>query len=90
MALTNGQARRILAEWHGGQWSAVYSVMSSGKMDRRMDAIDELSADLDRHTPAKLDSTEHRELTAVIGWLSEVLHDMDRDEWIRAWDETPA
>lgn len=93
MGLTNGQARRILAEWHGGQASAVYSVMSSGNMGRRGEAVEELSAD--RQLVRNSDNGDYpdnadRELSAVILWLECQQRAMPSDEWVNAWDETPA
>lgn len=93
MALTYGQARRILMEWHGGQGSAVYSVGSSGKMAERQGARDELDSDrrLVVLKPYNHDDPTQAvaELDAVIEWLDHIHEDIPRDKWIRAWDETP-
>lgn len=89
MALTYGQARRILAEWHGGQASPVYAVMSSGSMRYRSEAIDELMTTLSAQPLT--DTQNIRELDAVIVWLQfrATLGAVPRDEWVNAWDDTP-
>lgn len=28
--ISDGKARRLASEWHGGQWTAIYSFASSG------------------------------------------------------------
>lgn len=88
--ITNGQARRIMAEWHGGQSSPVYSVMSSGSMRYRREAIDELQTTLSGMPLT--DTANIREVEAVIVWLQmrATLGAVPRDEWVNAWDGTPA
>jgi hypothetical protein len=47
--ISDGQARRIASEWHGGMPSALYSLASSGAID--LDRVrDEISANCSRWT----------------------------------------
>ena len=34
-SISTQTARRIAGEWHGGQWSALYSLCSTGNVDPR-------------------------------------------------------
>jgi hypothetical protein len=60
VVVSDGQARRIASEWHGGMSSALYSFASSGAID--LDRVrDEISREL-----GQLDAGEvRRELLAL-------------------------
>lgn len=94
--LTDGQVRRIAAEWHDGQASALYALTSTGAV--RWDAGEEVDALLARRMggPALL-----RELEALRAYLEEVEVEAPAQSpseflrapvpgWERTWDETPA
>lgn len=38
--LTDTQARKIASEWHGGQFTALYALSSSGAIDHNQEALD--------------------------------------------------
>ena len=46
--LTDGQARRIASDWHGGQWSKLYSLASTGSTEDDNGSTDALLGEIDR------------------------------------------
>lgn len=82
--ISDGQARRIASEWHGGMSSALYSLTSSGAvaLDR---ARDEISREL-----LKLDVGEvRRELLALDKYVRTAGERTAVAEWFRLWDDSP-
>lgn len=56
--ITDGQARKIASDWHGGQSSPLYSLASTGAIVA--DVLDEIMADASsvgpENTPGQLDA----------------------------------
>lgn len=76
------EAAEIAGEWHGGQWSALYSLSSTGELanaDYQQDCVREIEHNLaqlreemfqpKRSDHHKLD-TEHERLLALLGWVN--------------------
>lgn len=77
-AITDGQARRIAADWHGGQASAVYALACSGAIARE-ECLRELRHADGPEVPALVQYIEaHGDRGPVAGWSQ------------LAWDMTPA
>ncbi|MFF5990411.1 hypothetical protein [Prauserella flavalba] len=83
--ISDGQARRIASEWHGGMSSALYSLASSGAID--LDRVrDEISREL-----WKLDVGEvRRELLALDKYVRTTGARPAQSGWARLWDDSPA
>lgn len=82
--ISDGQARRIASEWHGGMSSALYSLASSGAID--LDRVrDEISREL-----WKLDVGEvRRELLALDKYVRTAGARPAQSGWSRLWDDSP-
>ncbi|GAA1029199.1 hypothetical protein GCM10009565_59170 [Amycolatopsis albidoflavus] len=82
--ITDGQARRIASDWHGGMSSALYSLASSGAID--LDRLrDEISREL-----RQLDVGEvRRELLALDKYVRTAGARPPRAGWSRLWDDSP-
>ena len=82
--ISDGQARRIASEWHGGMSSALYSLASSGAIDLDH-ARDEISRELQ-----SLDVGEvRRELLALDKYVRTAGERTAVAEWFRLWDNSP-
>lgn len=82
--ISDGQARRIASEWHGGMSSALYSLASSGEIDLDH-ARDEISRELQ-----SLDVGEvRRELLALDKYIRTAGERTAVAEWFRLWDDSP-
>jgi hypothetical protein len=84
VVISDGQARRIASEWHGGMSSALYSLASSGAID--LDRMrDEISREL-----WKLDVGEvRRELLALDKYVRTAGARPAQSGWSRLWDDSP-
>lgn len=82
--ISDGQARRIASDWHGGMSSALYSLASSGAID--LDRVrDEISREL-----WKLDVGEvRRELLALDKYVRTAGARPVQSGWSRLWDDSP-
>lgn len=82
--ISDGQARRIASEWHGGMSTALYSFGSSGAID--LDRVrDEISRELWR-----LDVGEvRRELLALDKYVRTAGMRPVQAGWSRLWDDSP-
>jgi hypothetical protein len=82
--ITDSQARRIAAEWHGGQASALYALASSGAVDA--DAVrNEISRDI-----VTLEvGVARRDLLALDTYVRHAGERGRQEGWARLWDETP-
>lgn len=82
--ISDGQARRIASEWHGGMSSALYSLASSGAID--LDRVrDEISREL-----WQLDVGEvRRELLALDKYVRTAAARPAQSGWSRLWDDSP-
>jgi hypothetical protein len=82
--ISDGQARRIASEWHGGMSSALYSLASSGAVDLDR-ARDEISREL-----LSLEVGEvRRELLALDKYVRTVGVRTAITGWFRLWDDSP-
>jgi hypothetical protein len=84
VVISDGQARRIASDWHGGMSSALYSLASSGAiaLDR---ARDEISREL-----RQLDVGEVRhELLALDKYVRTAGERPTQTGWSRLWDNSP-
>jgi hypothetical protein len=82
--ISDGQARRITSEWHGGMSSALYSLASSGAVDLDR-ARDEISREL-----LSLDVGEvRRELLALDKYVRTAGERTAVAEWFHSWDDSP-
>ncbi|SEP50638.1 hypothetical protein SAMN04489732_114225 [Amycolatopsis saalfeldensis] len=82
--ISDGQARRIASDWHGGMSSALYSLASSGAIDLDH-ARDEISRELQ-----SLDVGEvRRELLALDKYVRTAGERTAVAEWFRLWDDSP-
>lgn len=84
VTITDGQARRIASEWHGGMSSALCSLASSGAID--LDRVrDEISRKL-----WQLDVGEvRRELLALDKYVRTAGERSTQTGWSRLWDDSP-
>jgi len=82
--ISDGQARRIASESHGGMSSALYSLASSGAID--LDRTrDEISREL-----WQLDVGEvRRELLALDKYVRTASARPVQSGWSRLWDDSP-
>lgn len=82
--ISDGQARRIASDWHGGMSSALYSLASSGAID--LDRVrDEISREL-----WQLDVGEvRRELLALDKYVRTAAARPAQSGWSRLWDDSP-
>ncbi|MET9019230.1 hypothetical protein ABZV93_04545 [Actinopolymorpha sp. NPDC004070] len=83
-ALTDGQARRIAAEWHGGQWTAMYSLASAGYLDR-----DRLHAEIASELRIVPTEQGRQELLALDAYVRHRTDTSTVPGWPLLWDETP-
>lgn len=82
--ISDGQARRIASDWHGGMSSALYSLASSGAIDLDR-ARDEISREL-----WKLDVGEvRRQLLALDKYVRTAGARPTQSGWFRLWDDSP-
>ena len=82
--ITDGQARRIASDWHGGMSSALYSLASSGAIDRER-VRDEISRELQQ-----LDVGEvRRELLALDKYVRTAGVRPAQAGWSHVWDDSP-
>ncbi|SDM98584.1 hypothetical protein SAMN04488074_1312 [Lentzea albidocapillata subsp. violacea] len=82
--ISDGLARRIASDWHGGMSSALYSLASSGAVDLDR-ARDEISCELQ-----SLDAGEiRRELLALDKYVRTAGERTAVAEWFRLWDDSP-
>ncbi|GAA5021774.1 hypothetical protein [Actinopolymorpha pittospori] len=82
--INDGQARRLAAEWHGGQWTALYSLASSGHIDR-----DRLRTEISREVQALEHGCPRRDLLALDKYVRHRGDTSTVPGWHRLWDETP-
>lgn len=82
--ISDGQARRIASDWHGGMSSALYSLASSGAID--LDRVrDEISREL-----WQLDVGEvRRELLALDKYARTTGARPPQAGWSHLWDDSP-
>lgn len=82
--ISDGQARRIASDWHGGMPSALYSLASSGAID--LDRVrDEISREL-----WSLNAREvRRELLALDKYVRTAGEHPAQTGWPRLWDDSP-
>ncbi|SMD23928.1 hypothetical protein [Lentzea albidocapillata] len=82
--ISDGQARRIASDWHGGMSSALYSLASSGTVD--LDRVrDEISRELQNLDVGEI----WRELLALDKYVRTVGERTAVAEWFRLWDDSP-
>jgi DNA-binding PadR family transcriptional regulator len=82
--ISDGQARRIASEWHGGMSSALYALTSCGAIDLDR-ARDEITREL-----LKLEVGEvRRELLALDKYVRTAGERTAVAEWFRLWDDSP-
>ena len=82
--ITDGQARRIASDWHGGISSALYSLASSGAIDLHR-VRGEISREL-----WQLDVGEvRRELLALDKYVRTAGERPTQAGWSRLWDDSP-
>jgi hypothetical protein len=85
--ISHGQARRLASEWHGGQWSALYSLSSTGAID--VEAADrEIMASLDLQPEG---TDDERDLDALLAYVHShgPRGPVADDGWTTLWDDTP-
>jgi hypothetical protein len=84
VAISDGQARRIASDWHGGMSSALYSLASSGAI-----ALDRVRDEISREL-RQLDVGEvHRELLALDKYVGTAGERPTQTGWSRLWDNSP-
>lgn len=82
--ISDGQARRIASEWHGGMGSALYSFASSGAVDFEWIML-EIRCELLNLD----DETLRRELLALGKYVRSAGCRPKQGGWCRLWDDTP-
>lgn len=95
MTISDGQARRIAGEWHGGMASGLYSFVSTGTItDRAIREVDAEIAhitgntDLDYATPSYR-ATARAELRALQAYLEARGERLAQNDWHRHWSDAP-
>lgn len=78
--ITDGQARRIASEWHGGQWSTLYSFTSTGAIDFQP-LKDEILFEL-------RDTEDQDELKALMRYVRDKGPRERQEGWYTLWDDT--
>lgn len=94
MTITDGQARRIAGEWHGGMSSALYSFVSTGTITDR--AILEVDAEI-RHLRSQQEDLQRsmysrqsmRDLKALQAYLEAHGERLTQPDWHRHWSDKP-
>jgi hypothetical protein len=82
--ISDGKARRIAADWHGGMSSALYSLASSGAIDVER-VRGEISLEL-----RQMDVGEaRRELLALVKYVRTAGARPTQTGWSRLWDGSP-
>lgn len=95
--ITDGQARRIASEWHGGQGSALYSLVSCGAIQ------DGLLAEITRRRESPIGARHRFDLLALEKYVRSNSPDdstpggddhqlFERERvpgWADLWDDTP-
>jgi hypothetical protein len=82
--ISDGQARRIASEWHGGMGSALYSLASSGAVDYEWVML-EIRCEL----PNLEDETPRRELLALGKYVRSAGCRPAQAGWCFVWDDAP-
>jgi hypothetical protein len=82
--ISDGQARRIASEWHGGMGSALYSFASSGAVNFEWIML-EIRCELLNIE----DETQRRELLALGKYVRSAGCRHKQEGWCRIWDDTP-
>jgi hypothetical protein len=83
--ITDGQARTIASDWHGGQASALYALASSGAIPDVEAVRREISTDLATVDVGK----ERRPLLALDTYVREAGQRDRQPGWASLWDATP-
>jgi hypothetical protein len=83
--LTDGQVRRIASEWHGGQFTPLYKLSSTGTITD--DVADEIVALLMPNLGEQ--EASRRELQALLDYVTEHGPRGPREGWSGLWDDTP-
>jgi hypothetical protein len=82
--ISDGQVRRIAADWHGGMSSALYSLASSGAID-----VERVRGEISREL-RQLDVGEvRRELLALDKYVRTAGTRPAQAGWFRLWDNSP-
>jgi hypothetical protein len=92
--ITDGQARRIAGEWHGGMSSDMYSFVSQGRITDGTQ--DEVEAEVRHFRTQPLDLRESvavvealRDLTALLTYLEDSGHRTPVAGWSNRWSDVP-
>lgn len=98
--IQNKTARRIMYEWHGGQWSAFYAASSSGLV-ASFDAIRAEITDClniiinnDQQGYTKQDYRDYRDLVNLTDWIntkektSDVIASDSKEYYALPWSNT--
>ena len=83
--ITDAQARKIASDWHGGQWSALYSLASAGYVDR-----DRVRAEIAAAVQALDVGEVRRDLLALDKYVTQRADTGPVPGWHELWDPTPA
>lgn len=82
--ITDGQARRIAADWHVGMSSALYALASSGAVE-----LDRLRNEISQELWKLELGPDRRELLALDKYVRTVGERIALPGWPDLWDETP-
>ncbi|MEQ4209637.1 hypothetical protein [Actinopolymorpha sp. B9G3] len=82
--ITDGQARRIAAEWHSGQRSAMCAFATSGAIER-----DRLCGELSSELQTVGDEQDRRDLLALVAYACRSGDRSPVRSWHRLWDDAP-
>lgn len=82
--ISDAQARSIASAWHGGQWSPLYSLASSGAIDDVDSVRREISGDLETVDVGR----ERRPLLALDVYVREHGTRGPVAGWSGLWDDT--
>ena len=77
--ITDLQAKKYSSEWHGGQWTALYALSSSGAIASTLDCGYEITECLNQNT----DSIEEIKLARLLKYI---LHYGPRDP-VKGWSD---
>jgi len=80
----DGTVRRVASEWHGGQWSALYALASSGAILEG--AAGELRRELALVNPGA-DAADDAELAGVLAYLDHHGARGPVDGWHQLWSD---
>lgn len=84
MSITDGRARRIAADWYGGQGSALWSFATTGEIRDLDELTDDIYWQLQQ---VRLPDSDDRELRELLRYVETAGPRPPPPGWSRLWDD---